>query len=36
MHGFLTRDGMPPLEFLRQAREELKPYTHRRHCVTSP
>ena len=27
MHGFLTRDGMPPLEFLRQAREELKPYT---------
>ncbi|MEX1127086.1 MAG: NAD(P)/FAD-dependent oxidoreductase [Vicinamibacterales bacterium] len=27
MHGFLTRDGMPPLEFLRQAREELRPYT---------
>lgn len=27
MHGFLTRDGMPPLEFLRRAREELKPYT---------
>lgn len=26
MHGFLTRDGMPPLEFLRLAREELKPY----------
>ena len=26
MHGFLTRDGVPPLEFLRQAREELKPY----------
>lgn len=27
MHGFLTRDGMPPLEFLRLAREELQPYT---------
>lgn len=27
MHGFLTRDGMPPSEFLRLAREELKPYT---------
>jgi thioredoxin reductase len=27
MHGFLTRDGMPPREFLRRAREELKPYT---------
>jgi thioredoxin reductase len=27
MHGFLTRDGMPPLEFLRRAREELRPYT---------
>lgn len=27
MHGYLTRDGMPPLEFLRLAREELKPYT---------
>lgn len=27
MHGFLTRDGMPPLEFLRLAREELGPYT---------
>lgn len=27
MHGFLTRDGMPPLEFLRLAREELAPYT---------
>ena len=26
MHGFLTRDGVPPLEFLRKAREELKPY----------
>jgi thioredoxin reductase len=27
MHGYLTRDGMPPLEFLRLAREELEPYT---------
>lgn len=27
MHGYLTRDGIPPLEFLRLAREELKPYT---------
>lgn len=27
MHAFLTRDGMPPLEFLRLAREELTPYT---------
>lgn len=27
MHGFLSRDGMPPLEFLRLAREELRPYT---------
>ena len=27
MHGYLTRDGMPPLEFLRLAREELAPYT---------
>lgn len=27
MHGYLTRDGMPPREFLRLAREELKPYT---------
>jgi thioredoxin reductase len=26
MHGFLTRDGMPPLEFLRLAREELRQY----------
>ena len=26
MHGYLTRDGMPPLEFLRLAREELRPY----------
>jgi thioredoxin reductase len=26
MHGFLTRDGMPPLEFLRLAREELQQY----------
>ena len=26
MHGFLTRDGVPPLEFLTMAREELRPY----------
>jgi len=26
MHGYLTRDGMPPLEFLRLARGELQPY----------
>ncbi|HXG55402.1 MAG TPA: NAD(P)/FAD-dependent oxidoreductase, partial [Vicinamibacterales bacterium] len=38
MHGFLTRDGMPPAEFLACAREELKPYdtVELRHCsVTS-
>jgi thioredoxin reductase len=27
MHGYLTRDGMPPLEFLRLGREELIQYT---------
>lgn len=27
MSGFLTRDGMPPLDFLDVAREQLKPYT---------
>lgn len=26
MHGFLTRDGLPPAEFLRIAREQLRPY----------
>ena len=26
MHGYLTRDGMPPLEFLRLGRSELTPY----------
>ena len=26
MHGFLSRDGVPPLEFLRIAREELAQY----------
>jgi len=26
MHGYLTRDGMPPLEFLATAREQLRQY----------
>jgi thioredoxin reductase len=26
MHGFLTRDGMPPQEFIGVAREQLRPY----------
>ena len=26
MHGFLTRDGTPPRDFLRIAREQLQPY----------
>ena len=26
MHGFLTRDGMPPLKFLELAREDLRQY----------
>jgi thioredoxin reductase len=26
LHGFLTRDGIPPLEFLQIAREQLRPY----------
>jgi thioredoxin reductase len=26
MHGYLTRDGVPPLDFLRLAREELQAY----------
>jgi thioredoxin reductase len=26
VHGFLTRDGMPPATFLQAAREELRPY----------
>jgi thioredoxin reductase len=26
MHGFLTRDGMPPSAFLQSAREQLRPY----------
>jgi thioredoxin reductase len=27
MHGFLSRDGMPPAEFLRIAREQMQQYT---------
>jgi thioredoxin reductase len=27
MHGYLTRDGIPPAEFLSIARHELEPYT---------
>jgi thioredoxin reductase len=27
MHGFLTRDGMSPQDFLQRARDELRPYT---------
>ncbi len=27
MHGFLSRDGIPPIDFLRIARHQLKPYT---------
>ena len=26
MHGFLSRDGMPPWEFLKIARDQLRPY----------
>lgn len=26
MHGYLTRDGMPPLKFLERARDDLRPY----------
>jgi thioredoxin reductase len=26
MHGYLTRDGIPPADFLNRAREELAPY----------
>jgi len=26
LHGFLTRDGIPPLEFLKIARQQLQPY----------
>ena len=27
MHGFLSRDGMPPAEFLRTARQQMQQYT---------
>ncbi len=27
LHGFLTRDGIPPAEFLRIGHEQLRPYT---------
>ena len=26
MHGYLTRDGIPPRDFLAAARDELRPY----------
>src|SRR5262245_6533319 len=26
LHGYLTRDGTPPLDLLRAGRDELKPY----------
>ncbi len=37
MHGYLTRDGIPPAEFLQTAREQLKPYNieHRQVLVTA-
>lgn len=27
IHGYLTRDGIPPKEFIEQARQQLRPYT---------
>jgi thioredoxin reductase len=33
LHGFITREGTPPLEFRRMAREELKRFEHVRHEV---
>lgn len=38
MHGFLSRDGIPPLEFLALAREQIRPYDTveiRDGCVTT-
>jgi thioredoxin reductase len=36
LHGYLTRDGIPPLELLRAGRDELKPYgIEMRHAVVS-
>jgi thioredoxin reductase len=34
LHGYLTRDGTPPLEFLRTAREELERYDIRPRAAT--
>ena len=33
LHGFITREGTPPLEFRRMAREELKRFDHVTHEV---
>lgn len=33
LHGFITREGTPPLEFRRMAREDLKPFDNVRHEV---
>jgi thioredoxin reductase len=33
IHGYLTRDGIPPAEFLRLARDELAQYHSVEHCT---